>query len=549
MDVASTWLWSQSAKTRGQLQMDPQSSKPTLETKADVKSLLERSDAKYSIRLETHKRGLELAVHITPKGKGDILKDADLRKLFEEIGLNATVDEEAVKQLCAKANLGEKLENVVLARGVDPIDGKDERLEFVKLPSSDKPRYVKDELGNIDYTQTRLFDNVVPGDLIAYIREPDDGTAGKSVVGEPVPASKGLWMQERPKCGDGVKLEADGKERRFMAYRPGRIVFEQNSIYITNEFTVRGDVDYSIGHVDFVGDVTIVGDVQPSFNVKAGGNLKIKGNSSQCRIEAGGDIDMGGMSGGENGQLICGGNLHARYLNDTHIECKKDIKVKNEIVNCTVKCGGMIDVNMGAIVGGSCMALTGIEAKGFGSEGKVKTRLTCGVCYMALEKIHALRDELTPIRKETEELSKKLEPFVKNPKAMLAISQKEREHVKECAKRLNAVVPIQNELQKKLKEAEEDMDSRANPIINARSYCLPGVFITIGPNTEETPELTRPTTIIRNSRKGRLRYLPLHQITEKYRDIERELIREEDEEERLERERKEAERKKAAEGE
>jgi len=524
--------------------MDSQSSKPTLETKADVKSLLERSDSRYSIRLETHRRGLELVAHIAPKGKGDILKEAELRKLFEEIGLNAEIDEPALKQFCAKANLGEKQDDIVLARGTDPVDGKDERLEFIKLPSSDKPRYVKDEQGNIDYTKTRLFDNVFPGDIIAYIREPDDGKPGKSVLGEVVPASKGLWMQERPKCGDGVKLEADGKERRLMSYRTGRIVFDQNTVSLTDEFTVRGDVDYSVGHVDFVGNVLIVGDVQPGFNVKAGGSLKIKGNSSQCRIESGGDIEMGGISGGENGRLLCGGNLHARYINDAYVECKKDIKVKNEIVNCTVKCGGTIDVNMGSIVGGTYMALTGIEAKGYGSESKVKTRLICGVCYMALEKIQALKTELAPVRKEIEDLSKKLEPFVKNPKAMLAISQKERENVKEFAKRLNSLLPSQEDLQKRLKEAEDDMEARANPIINARSYCLPGVLITIGSNTEETPELTRATTIIRNSRKGRMRYLPLHQITERYKDIEREIVRQEEEEERKERERKEAEKKK-----
>jgi len=41
-----------------------------------------------------------------------------------------------------------------------------------------------------------------------------------------------------------------------------------------------------------------------------------------------------------------------------------------------------------------------------------------------------------------------------------------------------------------------------------------------------------------------MRYLPLHQITEKYKDIEREIVRQEEEEERKERERKEAEKKK-----
>lgn len=511
----------------------------TLETKSDVRTLTERDDAKYYLRLETHRRGLDLAAFINPRGKGEIVKEGELLKIFEELGIKANVDADAMKSFCAKANLGQSLQDAILARGTDPVDGKDERLEFVKLPSSDKPRYEKDEQGNIDYTKTRLFDNVLPNDIVAYLRDPDDGVDGRAVTGEPVPASKGLWLQERPKCGDGVKLEADGKERRLVAYKAGRVVFDQNTVSLTDEFTVRGDVDYTVGHVDFVGSVTIVGDVQPGFNVRSGGALKIKGNSSQSRIEAASDIEMGGMAGGGVGQIVCGGSLHARYINDAYVECKKDIKVKNEIVNCTVKCGGLIDVNMGAIVGGACMALTGIEAKGYGSEGKVKTRLVCGVCYMALEKIQAIRAELDPARKEIELLSKKLEPFVKNPKAMLAITQKERDLVKENAKRLNSLLPIQESLQKKLKEIEDDMEARSNPIVNARSYCFPGTFITFGSNAEEVQSyISRPTTIIRNSRKGRLRFQPLHQITERYKDIEREIVRQEDEEERKEKERK-----------
>ena len=511
----------------------------TLETKADVKTLAERETSAYTMRLETHRRGLDLVGYITPRGKGDVIKEPELLKIFEELGINATLDSDAMKSFCAKACLGQPVQDAILAKGLDPIDGKDERLEFIKLPSTDKPRYEKDEQGNIDYTKTRLFENVVPNDIVAYLREPDDGVNGRAVTGEPISASKGLWMQERPKCGDGIKLEADGKERRLVAYRSGRIVFDQNTMALTDEFTVRGDVDYTVGHVDFVGSVIIVGDVQPGFNVRAGGTLKIKGNTSQSRIEAGSDTEMGGMAGGGVGQIICGGNLHARYINDAYIECKKDLKVKNEIVNCTVKCGGLIDVNMGAIIGGACMALTGIEAKGFGSEGKVKTRLVCGVCYMALEKIQAIRVELDPAKKEIEILSKKLEPFVKNPKAMLAINQKERDQVKENAKRLNSLLPIQDSLQKKLKEIEEDMEARSNPIVNARSFCFPGTFITFASTTEEVSTyLSRPTTIIRNSRKGRLRFQPLHQITERYKDIERELVRQEDEEERKEKERK-----------
>ncbi len=519
--------------------MDADPKRTTLETKADVKTLSDSDVGQCRVRLETRRRGLDLVGSIEPRGRGDLIKESDMLHLFEEHGVKAEVDTEALKAFCAKACLGQIVQDVVLARGVDPVDGKDERLEFVKLPSSDKPRYEKDENGNIDYTKTRLFENVQVGDIVAYLREPDDGVNGVSVTGEVVAASKGLWLQDRPKCGDGVKLEADGKERRLVAYKSGRIVFEMNTVSLTDEFTVRGDVDYTVGHVDFVGSVAIVGDVQPGFNVRAGKGLKIKGNASQSRIEAGGDIDMGGMAGGGVGQIICGGNLNARYLNDAYIECKKDLRVKNEIVNCTVKCGGLIDVNMGAIVGGSCMALTGIEAKGFGSDGKVKTRLFCGVCYMALEKMQDIRVKLDPVRKEIEILSKRLEPFVKNPKAMLAVSAKEREIIKESAKKLNELLPQQESLQKALKELEADMDARSNAIINARSYCFPSVFIAFGSTVEEIrSQINRPTTIIRNSKTGRLRFQPLHQITERYKDIERELVRQEEELERKEKERK-----------
>lgn len=502
-----------------------------LETLADVKELCTLEKPAYTLHLELHHGGLELWGSILPKQKGEVLREKDLLAIFKENKITGEIVRENFKLFCAKACLGQEQRDVVLVEGKAPQKGKDERLEFFVMPSSTKPKYDVDSQGNVDNYNLHFFENAYPKQLICQTRLPEEGIPGVSVTGEPIPATRGLPFDTPPKEGKDIKMEKEGEIYKFYSRMAGRIVFENNEISINDTFIVDGNVGFETGHIDFAGFVEVKGDVISDFNVIGRRGVTIKGNVGACLIESDADITIGGISGDEKALIRCGGNLTARFINGATVECKGNITVKNEIVNCHVKCSGLIDVNLGAIVGGETTALAGIEAKIIGSEQGWKTIVHCGICFIAEAKKARLHTKLESVEKQMEKIGKKLDPVIKNPKVMTLFSGNDKDIVHELADIFGKLTVLRDKLVAEIKEIEKEAASRANPIVNAKKAIERGVEITIGTSKEFiTQTIQKPVTIIRNSRTAHLRYLPIHLITSKASVIERDLIKQEDEE-------------------
>jgi len=506
-----------------------------LETVADVKILYDNDSPDRHLVLESRLQGMELCVSITPSGPGNIISPSDIINLFEPLKLDGTLDKEKLESVCAAACAGEKVHEVPILHGEPPQKGKDEWVELVVLATSAKPRYHKDEYGNINYHNLYLFENVQKDQLVALSRPAEPGSPGRAVTGARIESPRGLPLANPPAAGTNVKLEKEDGVLRYYAQIPGRVSFELNTISVSDQYIIGGDVGNATGDIDFVGDVTIGGSVSDEFNVKAGKNLTIKGAiGGKCAIESGGDMVIGGgMSSNGSGTIRCGGDLTARYIDGVDVECRKSIFVKNEIVNCNIKCCGTIKVDVGSLVGGQYLSLRGIEAKSIGSDAAVKTMLTVGICYVTAAKIAEVEAQLDPIAREIEFIGKKLEPIIKNPKAMLSLGPTDKERIKEMALRFRELTPIQLELQEKLDALRKDMEDRANPMIVARSEILKGVEIIIGGVREKLiHDIKRPLTVLRHCKKNLLRFTSKHNLEEKAFVIEAKLLQEELEEEK-----------------
>lgn len=502
-----------------------------LETIADVKELCSLDKPAYTLHLDTHHSGLELWGSIKPKQKGDVMREKDLLAIFKEYGVTGELVRENFKLFCAKACLGQEQHDVLLAQGKAPVKGKDERVEFFVMPSSNKPKYDVDSQGNVDNYNLHFFENAYPKQLICQTRLPEEGIAGISVTGQVIPAQKGLPFDAPPREGKDVRMEKEGSIYKFYARMAGRIVFENNEISISDYYLIAGNVGFETGHIDFGGTVEVKGDVVSDFNVIGRKGVIIKGNVGACLIESDADITIGGVSGDEKALIRCGGNLTARFINGATVECKGNMTIKNELVNCNTKCSGIIDVNLGAIVGGETMALAGIEARMIGSELGWKTIVHCGTCFIAEAKKANLNHKLESIEKQIEKIGKKLDPVIKNPKVMMIFSENDKEIIRELADIFGKLTLLRDKLLAEIHEIEKEAASRANPIINARKNLERGVEIIIGATKEFiTQTIERPVTIIRNSRTARLRFIPLHPITDKAAIIDRELLKQEEEE-------------------
>lgn len=512
-----------------------QGSAKRLETVGDVKVLYDDDSPARRIVLESRLQGMELSISITPHGKGNIISTAEVIGLFEKLNLDGTLDKEALENACTTACAGEKVKEISILHGEPSTKGKDEWVELMVLSTSAKPRYHKDEYGNINYHNLYLFENVQKDQLIALSRPAEPGAPGRSITGTRLDAPRGLPLDNPPAAGTNVKLEKENGVLRYYAQIPGRVTFEMNTISVSDQYIIAGDVGNATGDIDFVGEVIIGGSVSDDFNVRAGKTLTIKGAiGGKCAIESAGDMTIGGgMSSNGSGTIRCGGDLNARYLDGVNVECRKNVFVKNEIVNCNIKSGGTIKVDIGSIVGGQYLALRGIEAKGIGSDSGVRTVLAVGICYITEAKIEELEAQIDPIAREIEFISKKLEPVIKNPKAMMGLSPADKERIKEMAMRFRELTPQQSELQKKLEVLRKDMEERANPLITARAEILKGAELIIGGVREKLQhDVKRPVTVLKHSKKNLLRFTSRHNLEEKAFVIEAKLLQEELEEEK-----------------
>jgi len=129
-----------------------------------------------------------------------------------------------------------------------------------------------------------------------------------------------------------------------------------------------------------------------------------------------------------------------------------------------------------------------------------------------------------------EKIGKKLEPLIKNPKAVLSLNASDKQAFREMAQTYNELLPVQKKLKDDLEAIKRDVEMKANPMVNAKKVIEKGVEIFIGPIKEVVDNrIFRPVTIIKHSRRDCFRYLPKHSLQESVREIERKIIHEEEE--------------------
>ena len=210
------------------------------------------------------------------------------------------IKENSLQLIAVRPIYGIKVE---VARGTDPIDGKDGYVNFfVKRDSEYKPEYNED--GVIDYKNIEYFQQVTKGQLLCEVIRETKGTDGVNILGVAVPAKRG-----RPPVspmGKNTLFNEDGT--RLFAACSGVVRFIKDHIDINEVLQIRSSVDQGNGNINFPGDVIIEGDVCYGFSVVTGGSVTIKGVVEGASVEAAGDIFISkGLNGAGGKKVVAGG--------------------------------------------------------------------------------------------------------------------------------------------------------------------------------------------------------------------------------------------------
>lgn len=340
--------------------------------KEEGESLLPDLDAQAVVFLS--KDGLLAWLLIYPPvGYGREVERSDLDRVLAEQEVCWGVDEELLNMIPQDPERYFKL--FPAARGTAPINGLDGRVVDL-FPRTEERKLTIDENNRADYSDLHFIHNVEKDGVICRMIPPTDGIPGRTVQGKEVAAKNGK-AAAAPK-GRNTALSEDG--RALVAAITGHVEFSGRSFQVKPVLDIPGNVDFSVGNINFLGDVCIHGDICSGFSVRAMGTITVDGVVEACTVEAGRDLIVArGVQGDNQAVIRAQRNIFAKYLENSCIYAKMDLETEC-IINCEVYCGGAVTVRTGhqSIIGGKVHAAHEISAGVIGSRVGNRTDIVLG---------------------------------------------------------------------------------------------------------------------------------------------------------------------------
>ncbi|WP_203362509.1 FapA family protein [Bacillus sp. REN10] len=222
---------------------------------------------------------LQLSVHEEKNYFNELTKEMIIAEL-ERQGIAFGIQEENI--LDAIGVLVEK--EVVLAIGTKATEGKDGQVDFyVDYKIGMTPPEI-DQLGKVDFRETRMIPQVRADQCVAAVIPPKPGNPGMDV--------KGNVLQPKPVKEVSIRLGQGlyQQDQSIYASMSGRLHVEVRGTTVRMEVLDRllheGDVNISTGNVRFQGDVEITGKIEEKMKVEAEGDIEVKGQVSGASLFA-----------------------------------------------------------------------------------------------------------------------------------------------------------------------------------------------------------------------------------------------------------------------
>jgi hypothetical protein len=367
-------------------------------------------------------------------------------------------------------------EMICVAEGTQPVNGHNGKVEFsFDINRESRPTILED--GRVDFRELNLIQSAEKGQVLCTLIPPVPGVPGKTVYGTDLPALDGKPVP-MPK-GRNVVVSDDGAT--LLANISGQISYIDGKVSVFATYEVQADVDNSTGNINFIGNVSVRGNVLSGFVIEAGGNVEVLGVVEGAVIKAGGDIILRrGMQGMGKGVLVSGGDIIARYIENSNIEARNDIKAE-AIMHSNVKCGNKLELSgrKGLLVGGSCKVGKEIVAKVIGSHLATVTDIEVGVDPTIRERYKAVKEEM--IRMETD--LRKAEQAITILRKLEMANALTPEKKEILAKSVRTKVFFTNRLQE-LKDEINMLDAKlqqdAYGKVRSYNYIYPGTKVAIG---------------------------------------------------------------------
>lgn len=368
--------------------------------------------------------------------------------------------------------------DIEIASGREPVNGEDGKIQYMITRSSVVPKLLPD--GRVDYQDLGIVSNVKKGEILAKIILPTKGVNGIDVFGRELKAKDGRAVI--PPIGKNVVL--NGQD--IISEIDGQPVWVGGKISVFQQFEVKGDVDYSVGNIDFIGSVHIHGNVNMGFKIKAKGDIIIDGILDSSELLGEGNIIVKkGIQGEGKGLIKCKGDLTTKYIENCEIEVDGSIYCE-AILYSKIMCDNGIYVKgkRGVIINSVIKAKNEVVANNIGSPMYAHTEIEVGFDPEIKAKVINVKNNIDHLNEELSKINKIISYFKQTSTGSIDVNRKLL-----YEKSLLTQQNIENqliELNGILQELNCDMhiSERANIKVNDTLY--QGVKITIGSSTVYT---------------------------------------------------------------
>ncbi|AOZ94247.1 DUF342 domain-containing protein [Paenibacillus crassostreae] len=301
-----------------------------------------------------------------------------------------------------------------IAYGEKPVHGINASIEILMGDSDEKnPVSMETEQGKVDLKEVRNLNNVRKGQIIAKRTPPEPGINGMTVTNEVIAFKPG--KEAHFKLGKNVVV--NGEQTAMYAAIDGMITITDNKkVNVFPIYEVNGDVDYSVGNIDFVGNVIIRGNVLTGFRVKSAGDIRVIGGVEGAELDAEGSIDIsGGIIGYNKGHVRANQQVKCSFIQEGNVFAGGEVVVSQSIMHSNIRAGKNIICNgtKGLIVGGSIQAGERVIARTVGNSMSTVTNIEVGV-------VPELRNELADLRNQ---LKLQIDNVEKTDKALNLLNQ------------------------------------------------------------------------------------------------------------------------------
>ncbi|MGI9256836.1 MAG: FapA family protein [Salinispira sp.] len=384
---------------------------------------------------------------------------------------------------------------ICIARGKKARHGKDGRIDLKFQVQSDAVR-LREIDGKVDFKNLGKINNVVSGQVLANLIEPEIGEDGKTVTGRLFPANHGNPVQLN--VGKHVRLSDDGLSA--IAEINGQVLCINGKISVEAVYIVNNSVNLKTGNIMFLGTVIIAGTVEDGFSVKAAGNIEITGSVGKCTLDAEGDIVIRqGMNGREEGKITANGNIYAKFIQNTNVVTSGMVIVSDGIINSKVSSDRKIlcKGKRASIVGGNLRASEEINAKTLGSIANIETVLEVGFDPQSKEKLDAFVVEEKEINGVLDGITKNILLLERMLRSQKKLSPEHRDRYTELKEQKNSILNRLDDIAEERERIHIHLnDLKTAGKISASGVVHPGVKVAIKDATLEVRREFKQVTFV-----------------------------------------------------